>query len=109
VGLGVFTILSAYKCILLHMPVIGIVFIAVLTGIGGGILRDVLVSEVPLVFRAEIYALASIIGALSFYFLYNIIDLNFNIYLNIFIIFLIRMAAIHFRLNLPVLKIKEGD
>ena len=51
----------------LNMPLIGIIFIAALTGIGGGVLRDILVNDVPLVFKSEIYALASITGAFSFY------------------------------------------
>lgn len=109
VGLGVFTILAAYKCVSLQMPLIGIVFIAVLTGIGGGILRDILVNDVPLVFRSEIYALACIIGSLCFYILRKSIDVNLNIYICVSIIFIIRMAAIHFNLNLPVLKIMQED
>ncbi|MCX7922829.1 MAG: trimeric intracellular cation channel family protein [Clostridia bacterium] len=104
IGLGVFTILAGYKGILHDMPLIGLVFVAALTGIGGGILRDILVNDVPLVFRSEIYALASILGALSFYFLYRLIDVNLNVYLCIFVIFIIRMVSIHYNLSLPVIK-----
>jgi uncharacterized membrane protein YeiH len=109
VGLGVFTILTAYKGMQIGMPVIGVVFIAVLTGVGGGILRDVLVSDVPLVFKSEIYALASIFGALVFYGLYNYVEINLNVYICIFIIFAIRMASVHFNLNLPVIKPKDEE
>ncbi|MCX8129644.1 MAG: trimeric intracellular cation channel family protein [Clostridia bacterium] len=109
IGLGVFTVIAAYRCMLLGMPVIGVVFIAALTGIGGGIIRDILVNEVPLVFRSEIYALASILGALMFYGLYHIIEVNLNVYICIFTIFTIRMAAVHYNLNLPVIKPKDED
>lgn len=108
-GLGVFTVLAAYKSIREGVPLIGVLFLAALTGIGGGIIRDILVNDVPLVFRSEIYALASILGALIFYLLYGFMDVNINVYLCIFIIFAIRMVAIHFNLNLPVIHIKgEG-
>jgi uncharacterized membrane protein YeiH len=109
VGLGVFTVLAAYKCVSLNMPLIGIVFIAVLTGIGGSILRDILVNDVPLVFRSEIYALASMIGAFCFYFLYKFVDVSLNVYICVAAIFIIRMAAIYFNLNLPDLKIINDD
>lgn len=109
IGLGVFTVLAAYKGIMLDNPLIGVIFVAVLTGIGGGILRDMLVNDVPLVFKSEIYALASILGAFVFYFLYNRIEINLNVYLCIFIIFFIRMFAIHFNLNLPVIKVKGEE
>jgi uncharacterized membrane protein YeiH len=93
----------------MDMPLIGIVFIAALTGIGGGVLRDILVNDVPLVFKSEIYALASIIGAFCFYFLNNYIDVNLNIYICVTIIFAIRVVAIYFNLNLPRLKIMKDE
>ncbi|MCX7747122.1 MAG: trimeric intracellular cation channel family protein [Clostridia bacterium] len=105
-GLGVFTILAAYKGILIGLPPIGIIFVAALTGIGGGILRDILVNDVPLVFRSEIYALASIMGAVLFYILFNKIDTNLNVYICAFAVFAIRMASVVFNLNLPIIKTK---
>jgi uncharacterized membrane protein YeiH len=109
IGLGVFTIIAAYKCISIGMPLIGIIFIAALTGIGGGVLRDILVNDVPLVFKSEIYALAAIIGTFIFYFLYNYLDDNLNVYICVTIIFIIRVVAIYFNLNLPRLKIMKND
>jgi uncharacterized membrane protein YeiH len=109
IGLGVFTILAAYKGISLDIPLIGIIFIAALTGIGGGVLRDILVNDVPLVFKSEIYALAAITGAFCLYFLYNYIDVNLNIYICVTIIFVIRVLAIYFNLNLPRLKIMKDE
>lgn len=103
-GLGTFTVLTAYQCILLNVPFTGIIFISVLTGVGGGIIRDMLVNEVPLIFRGEIYALASIIGAFSFYILYNRLDSVINIYLCILIVFAVRSISMYFNINLPVLK-----
>lgn len=109
IGLGAFTIITAYKAMQLDIPLIGIIFVAVLTGVGGGILRDIMVNDVPLVFKSEIYAMASIAGALIFYFLYQLVEVNLNIYLCIVIIFLIRMVSIHFNLNLPVIKTSNEE
>lgn len=106
VGLGVFTVLAAYKCIQLNMPAIGVIFMATITGVGGGILRDLLVSSVPTVLKSEIYALASIVGALCFYFLYSITGTAFNIYFCICIVVAIRMLSLHFKLNLPTINMK---
>lgn len=107
-GLGVFTILATLKCIELGMPIIGIIFISTLTGIGGGMMRDILTGSVPSVLKSEIYALASIIGALCFYFLYPLIGRDINMYLCISIIFAIRMLSLHYKLNLPTIKLKNN-
>lgn len=67
VGLAAFTAIGAEVAIhnSLELPFV-IITLAVLTGTGGGILRDVFAKEIPFVFRKEIYAVASIIGAVSF-------------------------------------------
>ncbi|MDF2522838.1 MAG: hypothetical protein K0R31_479 [Clostridiales bacterium] len=104
IGLGVFTVLTAYRAQQASMPLIGVLFVATITGVGGGILRDILVNEVPLVFRSEIYALASIAGAFTFYLLSSLVNPDLNIYLCIGIVFLIRIISIHLNLNLPTIK-----
>jgi len=67
IGLAAFTAIGAEIAIenSLRMPFV-IITLALLTGTGGGILRDVFAKEIPFVFRKEIYAMASIIGAICF-------------------------------------------
>ena len=67
VGLAAFTAIGAEVAIKndLNLPFV-IIALALLTGTGGGILRDVFAKEIPFVFRKEIYAVASIIGAVCF-------------------------------------------
>ncbi len=103
VGLGVFTVTATYKAMEYGLPLLGIVFAGVITGVGGGILRDIMVNEIPLIFRSEIYAIPSIIGSLMFYFLYDRIGLSINIYLCVGAIFAIRMISVKLRLHLPVI------
>lgn len=62
-GLGLFAVVGAGKAIDFHLGPVAAVLMGVLTGIGGGIARDVLVSEVPVVFTAELYAVAALAGA----------------------------------------------
>lgn len=62
-GLGLFAIAGAGKAIAFHLEPGGAILMGVLTGIGGGMARDLLVSEVPVVFTAELYAVAALAGA----------------------------------------------
>lgn len=71
------------------------------TGCGGGILRDVFVNNIPFVLKKEIYAIAAIIGALSFYFINQVLSDVVALYLCAGITFLIRILAIKFDLSLP--------
>jgi uncharacterized membrane protein YeiH len=63
VGLGLFAVTGAGKAITFHLGPSAAVMMGMLTGIGGGIARDLLVSEVPVVFTAELYAIAALAGA----------------------------------------------
>jgi uncharacterized membrane protein YeiH len=62
-GLGLFAVTGAGKAVAFHLAPWAAVIMGVLTGIGGGVARDLLVSEVPVVFTAELYAVAALAGA----------------------------------------------
>ena len=64
IGLGLFAAIGASKGISYEMGIIGVVLTGALTATGGGILRDILVNEVPLVIRKDFYATAAVIGSL---------------------------------------------
>lgn len=64
VGLAVFTTVGTSKALAFHLGPVAAPLLGVLSGIGGGLVRDVLLSEVPTVFSAEIYAVAALAGAL---------------------------------------------
>lgn len=66
IGLGVFTLVGAWVAQQAGLGVTGTVFIAMLTATGGGALRAMLVSEIPFILKKEIYASASLIGAIAF-------------------------------------------
>lgn len=63
VGLGVFAVAGALKAQAFGLGPVGAMLLGMLTGIGGGMLRDVLVAQVPTVLKAELYAIAALVGA----------------------------------------------
>ena len=63
IGLALFAVVGTSKALTFHLGPVAAPLLGMLTGIGGGLVRDVLVSEVPAVFRAEIYAVAALAGA----------------------------------------------
>ncbi|MCX7034940.1 MAG: trimeric intracellular cation channel family protein [Arenimonas sp.] len=63
VGLGVFAVAGALKAQAFGLGPVGAMLLGMLTGIGGGMLRDVLVAQVPTVLKAELYAIAALAGA----------------------------------------------
>lgn len=62
-GLSLFAVSGATKAVNFHLNPLAAIMLGVLTGIGGGMLRDVLTSEIPTVLRADLYAVAALAGA----------------------------------------------
>jgi len=102
-GLGIFTIIGgtfAYN--LFGLNFLPIIFAGVITAIGGGILRDVFVIQVPIVFVKELYVTASFIGIFVFYFvLYFGGELYIATIIGIVIATGVRLTAMKFNWNLP--------
>ena len=64
IGLSVFTVTGTIIALNAGLGPAPAALLGILTGVGGGVLRDVLAAEVPLIFRSEIYAVASLLGAI---------------------------------------------
>ncbi len=62
-GLGLFTVLGTQKALAFHLPWFLATLMGVTTGVVGGVLRDVLCNEIPLIFRTQLYATVSWLGA----------------------------------------------
>lgn len=80
-------------------------FVGGITGIGGGMLRDICSAEVPMVFRKHIYALPTIFGSLMYVFLLRIPDLPqvLPVLITIAAITVVRILAAKYKWNLPVI------
>ncbi len=105
IGLGLFVVVGTEKALHLDYPFWVVVFMATITGVVGGIIRDTLINEIPAIFKQELYALACIFGVIIYYFL---LQLNVGIVLVQIVtavsVFVIRLIATHYKLGLPTLK-----
>ena len=105
-GLAVFTVVAGVKAIDSGMNLLAFLFVSVITGVGGSVLRDIIVQEVPTILRKEIYATAVLIGALVLWFTLPYLGRTLSVYLCIFLVFAIRMVS--YRLNVNLSFVKEG-
>lgn len=105
IGLGVFTAVGAHTAVLhtIEAPFL-IMSMGLVTGVGGGILRDVFAKEIPFVFRKEVYAIASILGSLSFILTYEILPHVISLYLCLAVTFTVRVLSVVYKLNVPFFK-----
>lgn len=78
-----------------------LVFLGTVTGVGGGVIRDIMANEMPYVFVKHIYACASLLGALTAACLWEICGQNAAMFIGFGVTILIRALAAHYRWNLP--------
>ena len=104
IGLSIFTVIGLEKALSLgHSWWVALVM-GTITGAAGGVMRDVLINEVPLIFRKEIYALACMVGCLAFFALDAFgIERRISAIFCIAVIFVVRAIAIRYHLGVPVL------
>lgn len=101
-GLAVATVFGAEAAAQAGAPALVVIVMGVTTGVAGGILRDVLCAEVPLILRKEIYATASLAGAVAYVSLNELAQANPAItIIPMAIVFLVRLAAIRFGIHRP--------
>ncbi len=102
IGLGVFSAIGVSKAIEYHMSFIGAVILGTITAVAGGMLRDVLSAEIPLVLKKEIYASACIVGTSLFYVLHLLkLQNSINLFICTALIFLLRTIAFTKNWQLP--------
>lgn len=108
-GLGAFTVIGMNRAIIAGLGdnVFLVIFLGMITGIGGGILRDTLVRDIPFVLTEKVYAVASLVGAICYYVMYlQRANLAFSALVGIGIIFGIRMASSKFKWHLPRVRLQ---
>jgi uncharacterized membrane protein YeiH len=107
-GLGLFTIVGIEIAMEQKFSIGVCIALGTITASFGGVLRDVLLNNVPLVFRKEIYALASISGGLVYFLLLRIkMDEDIAKIICILLIFIIRLIAVKYKLALPAFYTKD--
>jgi uncharacterized membrane protein YeiH len=101
-GLGLFTVFGIELGIEKNFSIGVCIALGTITACFGGVIRDVLLNDVPLLFRKEIYAMACIAGGLIYFLFREIkIDQSLSKIICILIIFTIRVLAVRYKLSLP--------
>ena len=105
IGLALFTVVGIEKTLGLGLPFWVAIIMGTITGAAGGIMRDILINEIPLIFRKEIYALASITGGVC-YFVCTILEVNLHItqIISVVSVIAVRVIAVRFKIGLPLIK-----
>ncbi len=102
IGLGTFVVIGTIKALNFHLGLLGSVLMGVMTGTAGGIIRDVLANQVPLILRREIYASACIVGGTLLVVLEQSgITRPVAALLSAGTVILVRLMAIHYDWSLP--------
>lgn len=105
IGLGVFTLIGIERGLLTGLHPIICVALGTITACFGGVIRDILCNDIPVIFRKEIYATICIIGGSAF-FIFKELDLQQDIlYLSVSVLIIaVRLLAVKFRWSLPPLQ-----
>ena len=109
VGLAVFTVVGIRTGIQVSesFSYLLLITVGVLTGTGGGVLRDVLAGDTPYIFRKHVYATASLLGAITYLLLYHRVSEFISVPAAMVVIVVIRTLAAIFKWNLPKPKLPE--
>ena len=109
VGLAIFTIVGIRTGIQVseNFSYLLLVTVGVLTGTGGGVLRDVLAGDTPYIFKKHVYATASLVGAVCYLLLYSRVNEFIALPTAMLVIIAIRTLAAVFKWNLPHPKLPE--
>jgi len=111
-ALALFTMIGTRKCLAYPVGPLIAVMLGVITGVAGGILRDLLIGEIPLVFRREIYlyATAAFGGASCFVLLHQYaVNPQLNACVSTLVTLLLRLAGIRWKIRLPMFRPKNAD
>ncbi len=104
IGLALFTVVGVGKSLALGYPIWVAIIMGSITGAAGGVIRDVFINEIPLIFRKEIYAMACVLGGM-FYWICQL--LGMDSYLCQIIggvsVFVVRILAVKYKICLPTL------
>ncbi|TWE06931.1 putative membrane protein YeiH [Pseudomonas sp. AG1028] len=109
-GLAVFTVIGTEVALQYAMPSSTAVIMGIMTGVAGGVMRDVICNEIPLIFKKEIYATACLAGAVTFVLLRMLQTPHWlDTGVAMLVVLGIRLAAIRWRFSLPRFHLLDRD
>lgn len=109
-GLAVFTVIGTEVAMQHNVPHSTAIIMGVMTGVAGGVMRDVICNEIPLIFQKEIYATACIAGALVFIGMRTLGTPHWlDTAVAMLTVLFIRLAAMHWHIGLPRFHLLDRD
>ena len=104
IGLGLFTVVGISKSLAMGLPFWVCIVMGTITGSVGGVIRDVLLNEVPLLLRKDIYALACVAGGLVYFACVQLkLPVNITELVAALVVIAVRVIAVKLHIHLPVL------
>ena len=108
-GLALFTIAGIQKSLVFGQPFWVAIIMGCITGSAGGVIRDVLLNNEPVIFHREIYAMACVLGGMAYWGLAMMgVSVELNVVISFLLICLTRFLAVRYHISLPVLNENEG-
>jgi uncharacterized membrane protein YeiH len=105
IGLGLFSVVGIDKSLAAGFPMWVAIIMGTLTGAAGGVLRDTLINEVPLIFRSDIYAIACVLGGLVYYACMTIgVSATMTQVITAVSVIVLRIVAARYHIALPTLR-----
>ena len=110
VGLALYAVVGVEKTLSFGFPLWVATGMGLLTATAGGVLRDILINEIPLIFRKELYATLCILGGMVFGFCQWMgLDILWTEIISFLVIFLTRVFSVKYHIALPKIKSRVGD
>lgn len=107
-GLALFTIAGIQKSLYYGQPFWVAIIMGCITGAAGGVIRDVLLNNEPVIFRKEIYAMACLLGGITYWVLAEVgVPIEITVIASFLVTCIIRFLAVRYHISLPTLKGEE--
>ncbi len=107
-GMAIYVIMGVEKSLSLHVSVYAAVILGMISGIFGGVTRDTLLNDIPMIFRKELYATPCLLGALLYVILLKAgMEAQVNFIISVVFIFMFRLLAAKYKWSLPTLTFRE--
>lgn len=110
IGIGLYTVVGIQKGLFIGLHPIICIALGTMTACFGGVIRDILCNEIPVIFRKEVYATACILGGFSYFLLRKLpIDNNIAFIISGIVVIVVRLIAVKFEISLPSLYKNEVE
>lgn len=104
IGIGLYTVIGIEKGLVADLNPVICIALGTMSACFGGVIRDILCNEIPVIFRKEVYASACIIGGLSYFLMLEFLDdRNYLFIIAGLVVIAVRLLAVIFKISLPSL------